>query len=129
MFVKILLKYLIPIIIAVITFDNGTDQSSSMVTKSSNYDFITEVPSDACDLWDSAILLSFPGLTLGTNVLRVPSVPQRIQNTHKISSGLFKAYKVTSIGIRNFIDKSSLTIHSCFIRPDYRLIGLGKLLL
>lgn len=126
---KELLKYLFPVLLAAITFISGADESVATDSRSAADDAIAPTASYASDSWAPDASLNLPEEFSGTHAFRLPSASQRTKTAQKHASGFLRASKLTATGIRHFIDKTSLTVHSSFIKPDHLLISLGKLLI
>ena len=123
-----LLKYLIPIIIA-IAFIDGVDKSDSVVLTDSVQDVSTEVEAFYSDYSSSDLDIYIPRRVSSTNVLRLQNTPKRANTTHRQNFKFMKAGKVVSIETSNFIQKKSQIIHSSFTKPVHRLISIGKLVI
>ena len=123
-----LLKYLIPIIIA-IAFIDGVDNSDSVVLTDSVQDVSTEVEAFYSDYSSSDLDVYISRRISSTNVLRLQNTPTRANTTHRHNFEFMKAGKVVSIETSNFIQKKSQIIHSSFTKPVHRLISIGKLVI
>lgn len=124
-----LLKYIIVLILTAICFTGGLDKLNSSDTKSLHSDVIIKNSSYVSDSWISDISLYLPEQTSSINIVRIPNTPQRTHSIQKNPFESIKVNKLTSIGIRNFINKKSLIIYSAFIKPTHRLVCLGKFLI
>ena len=123
-----LLKYLIPIIIA-IAFINGADKSDSVILTERIQDVTTEVNAFFSDYSSSDFDIYLPRRVSSTNVLNFQISPKRANSSLRYNFEFIKSGKVISIEISNFIQKKSKIIHSSFTKPVLRLIRIGKLVI
>lgn len=122
--VKSLLRYIIPVVLAVITLICGVGDADTYVSDNHPSEtFATEIATCYIDVTpDANMYLSHQ--VPSSQVLRLKK-----NNSNKYFLGLVKACKIPSTGIGNFVQRKSLIIHSSFIKPAHKLICLGKLVI
>jgi hypothetical protein len=126
--VKVLLRYLIPVILAAIALVGHNYSSDLSLMISSNDDCDTELASSySTSLFESDVLVH-PNLT-SHQAFRLQTTNKRPSNTYKNSLEFVKLGKRINTGVINLIQKKSLTSHSSFIKPYHRMICLGKLII
>ena len=123
-----LLKYMIPIIIAIAIID-GVDKSDSVILTNPIQDITTEVEAFYSDYSSSDFDIYLPRRVSSTNVLSLQNSPKRANSSIRYNFEFIKSGKVISLEISNFIQKKSQIIHSLFTKPVNRLISIGKLVI
>ena len=128
--VKILLRYIIPIVLAVIAFYNYSYESDFTFNIENQAKILT--PKKYYQSIESPISyshLNLPRQISGGNNTCIQHTSHRANNLYKSNFRFVKCGKEINATIRNFIQKETVNIHYTFIKPVSRLIGLGKLII
>ena len=124
-------RYIISILLAVITVFGFTAEADLSAAESWDNTLSAELETLYIESSTSHSDLELPRQTYGsgTNILRLQSTSNRTYNTHRGSAEFIRAGKIISTSIKNDIQKTTLNIQYLIVKPVYRLIRLGKLII
>lgn len=125
---KRMLKYLLPVIMAVVFWDCADKPESSVLeTALSDLSSMTS----ACHADISAVDSEFclPNQVSFTHSQRVQNAPRRTVGTHRSNLEFSKSGKVVNACLKYLVQKRSIIIHSSLMEPSHRLLYLGKLII
>ena len=125
---KRILKYLLPVVLAVV-FWNCTDTPASSVPEEGLADF--QLVEMSCHSSLSATESEFcpPRQVSFANSQRVQSAPRRTAGANRTNLEFTKSGKVINACLRYVIQRKSIIVHSSLIEPSHRLLYLGKLII
>lgn len=125
--IKYLFRFIIPIIIA-IAFINGNEKVESTFSMDYTIEPTAKPTAYYSDFSESNFVLCHTPLQ-SPNLIRGQNTLTRKTYTHNTNFKHLKADKLENIGLKKFIKRKSLFVHSSFIKPFHRLISLGKLII
>ena len=122
------LKYLLPLMVVVIFWnckDNLTPKVPDVVAESHS---ICEAICDTV-ISTSESELCLPRQISYANQSQVQTSARRTAGNSRINVEFAKSGKVVNSGIRYFIQRKSIIIHSSLVEPANKLLYLGKLII
>ncbi len=125
---KKLLKYLLPVIVA-FAFWNCEERYVSTVAEEVSEVMSLSETSCQTEISESESELCLPRQVSFAGSHRVQSAPRRTTGTHRNNLEFTKSGKVINAGIRYFVQRKSIIIHSSLVEPSFRLLSLGKLII
>lgn len=126
---KSLMRYLITIILVVITFVSCSNKSDLKMNENPKQNLITESFLSYYSSFDSYSDLCIRSQVISFPAFRLQNVTQRTTNICKNNVGFIKTGKIFNRNIINFIQRKSLIEQLSFIKPIQRMISLGKLVI
>lgn len=129
--VKSTLRYIIPIILVALAAIGGSDRADSTVLGSEVgvSTIFSEVETHYFDASASHLDPHLPRQISSANVFRLQNAAKRTAGVQRNNFGFVKAGKVVNAGVRNVAHKESLNLQHFLVKPAYRLISLGKLII
>ena len=123
-----LLKYILTLLL-VAFFWNCADKAVSSVLEESGADFVLSEAAYKVEISAQESGFCLPRQVSIGNTQNIQSASRRTSVSHRNSVEFAKSGKVFNAGIRYFIQKKTLIIHSSMLDPAFRLICLGKLII
>lgn len=125
---KRLLKYLLPLMVAVVFWNCKDNQLSAVPEEVSASQSICEA---VCDniISSSESELCLPRQISYANQSRGQTVARRTASCGRTSIEFAKSGKIFNAGLRYFIQRKSIIIHSSLIEPSVKLLCLGRLII
>lgn len=125
---KRLLKYLFPVIAAV-AFWNFTEIPVSRVAEGTDAAMSLIDATCQTSVSEPQAELCLPYKVSFANSCRVQVSARRTFGSSRTNIGFMKSGRIVNAGIRYFVQKKSIIIHSSLIEPGHRLLCLGKLII
>ena len=123
-----LLKYLLPFIFAA-AFLCGNGESADVVSEDFFMEISIESTLSQTDISASDSDLCLPHQLSSANTLRLAGNARKTGNMHRSNIAFAKSRKVINAGVTYFTQNLFIITHSAMIRPSYRLITLGRLII
>lgn len=123
-----LLKYLLPFIAAVV-FWNCSDAHVSSISEASLPDMAFQEAALQTNISASDSELCLPRQVSFAGSQRVQSTSRRTSSVQRNNLEFIRSGKVINAGLRYFLQRKSIIVHSTQIDPANRLITLGQLII
>lgn len=125
---KLLLKYVIPVLVA-LAFVGYGDRASCADSAASDFEMALSEAAVSYDISESEPEPCLPRqITPSVNVVS-HSTARRIDNSHRHSFEFIKSGKVINAYVGYFIQNPSIVLFSSLTEPAKRLICLGRLVI
>ncbi len=125
---KRLLKYLFPVILAVAFWNCADDSVSEVSADGPVAASFSEVANDT-SLSTSDSEFCLPRQVSAATSSTLQSSARKTNNAHRKNIEFTKSGKVINAGVRYFIQRNAIFIHSSHIEPSSRLLCLGRLII
>ena len=123
-----LFKYILPLLF-VAFFWNCADKAVSSVSEETAVNPVLSEAAYKAEISAQELEFCLPRQVSVGNTQNIQSAPRRTGVSHRSSIEFTKSGKVFNAGIRYFIQKKTVIIHSSMLEPAFRLICLGKLII
>ena len=125
---KRLLKYILPIIVAT-AFWNCADADASHMPEAQAADWTVDNIVSHTDVSSAENEFFLPRPTSFTCAQRVQNAVRRTNGAQRNNLEFAKSGKIVNAGLRYFIQRKSLIVHSTLLEPSNRLLSLCKLII
>lgn len=123
-----LLKYLLSFIVAAAFWSGADVQTHAASAEVADGHFLNEAI-NATSISASEAELCVPRQVSFANTQQVQSTARRTTSIQRNNLEFAKSGKVINAGVKYFIQRISIITHSSLVKPGYRLLCLGKLII